>query len=505
MLLNNIYKKRTPDILECIANLSSDEVFTPPQVANDILDLLPKEVWSNKDLKFLDPACKTGIFLRECAKRLMVGLEKTIPDEDKRREHIFKNMLYGIAITDITSLMSRRSLYYSKSGLSPHSVIKFDKSEGNILYKNIEHSFEGNTRKCVYCSAPAELLDRVEGMERHAYQFIHEDTNKIFNNMKFDVIIGNPPYQLNDGGFGASAMPIYHKFIEVAIALNPKYISMIIPSRWFAGGKGLDDFRAKMLADKRLKVLVDHPNAEDCFPGVEIKGGVCYFLWDSKHEGECEVVSMFGGEEVSRAVRKLDEHDTFIRFNESIDIIKKIKTKNESTLDKKVSSRKPFGFSTNFSDFRQKEFKGSVKIYLNPSLGRIGWINKNLIEINKNWVDKYKILLSKAGEGKGSYPNNIIAKPFLAEKNSCCTETYLVIDTFDNKKEAQNLEKYIKTRFFRFLVSLKKNTQDNPKNVFSFVPDLDMSQEWTDEKLYKRYEIDEKEQEFIKSIVKEMA
>lgn len=489
-----------PDILECIANLSSDEVFTPPQLANDILNLLPKEVWSNPDLTFLDPACKTGIFLRECAGRLMVGLEKAIPDENKRREHIFKNMLYGIAITDITGLMSRRSVYYSKSGVSEHAVIKFENDKGNIIYENIEHTFE--KRKCIHCGAPEDLLDRVEGMEQHAYQFIH--LNNLFNNMKFSVIIGNPPYQLNDGGFGASAMPIYHKFIEMAMNLNPRYISMIIPSRWFAGGKGLDDFRAKMLADKRLKVLVDHPNAEDCFPGVEIKGGVCYFLWDSKYNGECEVISMLGGEEVSRAKRNLNDYDTFIRFNESIDIIKKIKAKSESTMDKKVSSFKPFGFRTFFEDFKQKEFKDSVKIYANPSRGKVGWVAKNKIEVNKNWVNKYKVLLARASEGKGTYPNNIIGKPIVAEKNSCCTETYLVVDLFDEKKKAENLAKYIKTRFFRFLISLKKNTQDMNKDKFSFVPDLDMSTEWTDEKLFKKYGIDEKEQEFITSIVKEM-
>lgn len=500
MLVNNIFKRRTPDILECIANLSSDEVFTPPGLANSILDLLPKEVWSNKDLKFLDPSCKTGIFLRECAKRLMVGLEKDIPDEDLRREHIFKNMLYGISITDITSLMSRRSLYYSKSGTSEHSVVKFDNEKGNIQYENIRHTFE--KRKCTYCGAPEELLDRVEGMELHAYQFIHQDFNNIFNNMKFDVIIGNPPYQLSDGGFAASAMPIYHKFIEAAIALNPKYISMIIPSRWFAGGKGLDDFRAKMLTDKRLKVLVDHPNAEDCFPGVEIKGGVCYFLWDSKHNGECEVRSMLGGEEVSRATRKLDEHDTFIRFNESIEIINKIKSKNEETLDKKVSSRKPFGFATDFKDYKTKDFTGAVKIY---ARGEIGFISKDKILNNQSWINKYKVFMAMAAEGKGTYPNNITGKPIMIGKNTCCTETYLVIDVFDDKNKAENLEKYIKTRFFRFLVSLKKNTQHLSKDRFSFVPDLDMSVEWTDEKLYKRYEITEEEQGFIKSIVKEMA
>lgn len=504
MLTNNIFNiNRNPDILECIANLSNDEVFTPPQVVQQILDALPAEVWSNPDLKFLDPACKTGVFLREIAKRLMLGLQEIIPDEQARREHIFKNMIYGIAITDLTGLMSRRSLYYSKYPDSKYSVVQMPSPQGNIVYSNIEHSFQN--RKCIYCGAPQELLDRVETMERHAYQFIHQSIDKIFTNMKFDVIIGNPPYQLNDGGFGASAMPIYQKFIEKAIELEPKYISMIIPSRWFAGGKGLDEFRARMLSDKRMKVLVDYPNAEDCFPGVEIKGGVCYFLWDKAHIGDCKVISMMDGNIVSEATRPLNEYDVFVRFNESIGILNKIRAKNEATLDKKVSSRKPFGFATNFNDFKKKPFGDSVKIYANPSLGKVGYVDKEKIIINTEWVDKYKVLLAMAAEGKGTYPNNIIGKPIVAEPNSCCTETYLVVDIFDDQVKTENLAKYIKTRFFRFLVSLKKNTQHLSKDRFSFVPDLDMSQEWTDEKLYQRYDITPEEQQFIESIVKPMA
>lgn len=500
MLVNNIFKRRTPDILECIANLSSDEVFTPPGLANSILDLLPKEVWKNKDLKFLDPACKTGIFLRECAKRLMTGLEDVMPDEDKRREHIFKNMLYGISITDITSLMSRRSLYYSKSGTSKHAVVKFDNEKGNIQYENIRHTFE--KRKCIYCGAPEELLDRVEGLENHAYQFIHQEINNIFNTMKFDVIIGNPPYQLNDGGgTGSSAMPIYHKFIETSIALNPKYISMIIPSRWFAGGKGLDDFRDKMLSDKRLKILIDHSNADDCFPGVSIKGGVCYFLWDSKHNGDCEFIEMRGGEEVSRVARDLGQYDVLVRFNESMPILEKVRSKNETTLDKKVFSRNPFGLSADFTDFKKSKFNGSVKIF---ARNNIGYVNIKKILNNKELINKYKVLVSKAYGAGSDFPHQITGKPILAEKNSCCTETYLVVEVFNKKENAENFENYIKTRFFRFLVSLKKNTQNMAKDIFSFVPDLDMSIEWTDKKLFERYAIDEKEQEFIKSIVREM-
>lgn len=321
--------------------------------------------------------------------------------------------------------------------------------------------------------------------------------------MKFDVIIGNPPYQLNDGGgTGSSAMPIYQKFIETAIELEPKYISMIIPSRWFAGGKGLDEFRSRMLSDKRMKVLVDYPNAEDCFPGVEIKGGVCYFLWDSAHKGDCKVISMMDGNIVSEATRPLNEYDVFVRFNESIGILNKIRAKNESTLDKKVSSRKPFGLESNFKDIKlSKELDYELKVY---AIGKVGFVKAADIKNNHNIIDRYKVLLAKASEGKGTYPNNILGKPIVAEPNSCCTETYLVINTFESQLEAENLAKYIKTRFFRFLVSLKKNTQNTSKDRFSFVPDLDMSQEWTDEKLYQRYDITEEEQQFIESIVKPM-
>lgn len=497
MLISNLTNKRTPDILECIANLSSDEVFTTPQLANKILDLLPDEVWSNPDLRFLDPGCKTGIFLRESAKRLMTGLVEIIPDEDKRREHIFKNMLYGMAITEITSLMSRRTLYYSKSGVSKNSVVDFTESDGNITYKNIKHKF-GSNNKCVYCGSPKKL-DRGDDLENHAYQFIHQEEA---SKMKFDVIIGNPPYQLNDGGGGAgsSAMPIYQKFVETAMDLNPRYLSMIIPSRWFAGGKGLDEFRSKMLSDKRLKVLVDHPNAEDCFPGVRVIGGVCYFLWDVKHHGECEVISIIGGEEINRATRNLDEHDTFIRLNEAIPIINKIRSKNETTLDKKVSSRRPFGLAADYDLYDKKEFENAVKVY---ARGEIGFMHNDKVLTHKDWVDKYKVLISKAYGEEYDYPHHIIGKPILASPGSCCTETYLVVDVFDDKEKAINMEKYIKTRFFRFLLSLKKNTQNISKSIFSFVPDLDMSVEWTDEKLFQRYEITSEEQKFIESIVRE--
>ncbi len=487
-----------PDILDCIANLSSDEVFTPPELVDKMLDLFPEEIWHDSSLRWLDPACKTGIFLRQIAKRLMVGLRDEFPDESVRREHIFHNMLFGIAITDLTALMSRRSLYTSKNASSEKSVANFDTPEGNISYDNRPHTYKNGA--CIYCSnKEGGELDRSADRERHAYNFIHLTPEEV-KTMKFDVIVGNPPYQLSDGGgTGSSAMPIYHYFVRQAKKLNPRYMAFIIPSRWFAGGKGLDSFREEMLHDDHIKELVDYPDASDCFPGVSIEGGVLYFIRDSKYSGQCKITTILRDGEDSSMLRPLSEYDIFIRWNKAIPILRKVQALHESTLNHRVTNRNPFSL-TGKVKLDEIDNPDKVKIYANK---QEGFIQKTQIQKNRELIDKYKVLISKA-HGIGSYPDTVISKPIIASPRSACTETYLVVGSYKTKEEAENMSKYAKTRLFRFLLSLRKLTQNITANSYSFIPDLTMDREWTDEKLYERYGITDEEQQFIKSLVKEM-
>ncbi len=488
-----------PDILDCIANLSSDEVFTPPDLVDKILDLFPEEIWHDSSLRWLDPACKTGIFLRQIAKRLMVGLRNEFPNENVRREHIFHNMLFGIAITDLTALMSRRSLYTSKNANSKKSVANFGTSDGNISYDNRPHTYKNGA--CIYCgNKEGGELDRSADRERHAYNFIHLKPEEV-ETMKFDVIVGNPPYQLSTEGHGAQAAPIYHYFVRQAKKLNPRYMAFIIPSRWFSGGMGLNQFRDEMLNDRRIKRLVDYPDSNDCFPGVSIEGGVSYFIWDKDYDGDCEIQTIIGDDTQDVAKRPLNQYDIFIRQNQAIHILEKVQSKHETTLENRISGINPFNFPTNFKDFDQINNPDKIKIYANKATG---FIQRSRAQTHKEWIDKYKVLISEAYGGAGSRPWQVLGKPIIAEPSSVCTFTYIVTGIFDNIDYAQNYAKYIKTKFFRFLVSLRKNTQHSSSKVFAFVPDLPLSQEWTDEKLYKRYELSAKEIDFIEENIKEM-
>jgi site-specific DNA-methyltransferase (adenine-specific) len=489
-----------PDVLSCLANLSSDEVFTPPQVANQMLDLLPPALWSDPNARFLDPACKTGVFLREIAKRLNKGLEAQIPDRQERINHIMTQQLFGIAITELTALMARRTLYCSKTANGKYSICTaFDSPEGNIRYRRIEHTWQNG--RCTFCGASQANYDRGPQLKTHAYEFIHtENPEKIFN-MKFDVIIGNPPYQLSDSGYGRSAIPIYNRFVYQAKKLNPRYLTMIIPSRWFAGGKGLDQFRAEMLKDDRIRKLVDYEDATEVFPGVDIAGGVCYFLWERDSRGPCEVTNVHKGEKVV-SIRSLNEFPTLIRHSQAVSIVRKVLAKKEKRMSEQVSSRKPFGLPTNARP--QK----SGDIILRWQNGE-GPYKRSDITVGIEMIDKWKVITSKTAYDHAGQPDKegrrrVLSIVDILEPRKICTETYIVVASVDTRLIAERIAAYLKTRFVRFLISQLQFSQDITKDRFYFVPILDMNIEWTDEKLYERYDLTPDEIAFIESKIRPM-
>ena len=493
----------SPDILNCLANLSSDEVFTSPELANRMLDLLPQELFRSSKTRFLDPCSKSGVFLREIAKRLLAGLEEQIPDLQQRIDHIMTKQVFGIACTDLTAEMSRRTLYCTKQANGKYSVsTAFHDVQGNLRYDRCRHTWNAQGR-CEHCGASQGEYLRADSRETYAYPFIHKPIKEIFNkDMQFDVIIGNPPYQLSTMGSKSQAIPLYDKFIDQSKKLNPRYLIMIIPDRWFSGGFGLDSFRREMLNDKRIRVIYDYLLASDCLHGFDIHEVICYFLINRDSPGLCDVYINNEGK-VSYAKRPLLEEkcDVFVKYNEAIPILRKVLHQNESTFDTIVSSQKPFGLSTTFEG---EHIKKDQMLMVYGRNQNVSYINKNAIKSNISMVESYKVFIGAAYGERISSNYLVIGNPFIGEPNSICTETYVAIGQFKSRNEAENVISYMISKFFRFMVFIRKPTQHLLKSVYKFVPLQDFSHPWTDEMLYEKYGLDKDEIAFIESMIRPM-
>lgn len=580
MLRKNNY---TPDVLECLANLSSDEVFTPPEVANKILDMLPQEVFESTETTFLDPFSKSGVFLREITKRLLKGQVSDYDDKSKEIElieksaiqdavknglldltdgeyelkakkigrdairvhpkasefyhfedklqselnRIFTNQIFGIAITELTAQLSRRSLYCSKDANGSYSVCtSFGiNNDGNIRFVPMKHTWQNNT--CIFCGGNRSKMDRPDDHESHAYEFIHTKKVEELYNMKFTVICGNPPYQLNlgnDGGNSAKAQAIYHKFIDNAIALKPKYLTMIIPSRWMTRTQAgvPDNWVDKMIACNHFKEIHDFANSAGCFPGVNINGGVNYFLYEDSYNGKCKYFyydDTFNSTTSHEIFLNEKSSGVVIRDPKSYGVIEKISlidgvyyNNEDSNFSGYVSpadffTKKPV-LTSNWSDFvSEKDDEHSIKCYLNKSIHKVpfGYIDEKIIPKNSKTIGLHKVYLAAANG-----TDQIIGCPFYGEPGSICSQTYRIIG-YDpdkhnfTKEQCENIISYIKTRFFRYLVSIKKKTQNGPRGVYQFVPVQDFSKPWTDEELYKKYNLSESEIALIELNIKPMA
>lgn len=498
------FGQHVPDILDCLSQLSNSAVPTPPKLARAMLDLLPDEVWGRPDFVWLDPCSKSGVFLREIATRLLDGLADWEPDFFKRREHIFRNMLFGASTTEMTGIISRRSVYCSADAAGSHSVVRFSDPQGNLPFVTAQHDFDAKG-KCRLCNAP-EDLERGDTRENYAYAFIHGTyPTEEMANMKFDVIVGNPPYQIDSDG-NTRTMPIYQKFVDKAIELDPRYVLMITPSRWFSGGLGLDEFRARMIADRRLKVMVDNPKIYDCFPGVKIRGGVSYFLWDREYMGDTEFSTRVDGCLRSTSVRDLRDGDgVLIRDNRAAAIVSKVRQLGYPSVEQLFGPQVPFGLRSNYGGASLDNIEGSVPVVFGT---HIGYVEPQRLERNHAWVDRWKVLLPSASSGdtpvddEGNIVDVVLGAPIALAPGSACTQTYFIAGMFDTPQETENYANYLATKFVRFLVLPRKTTQHITPDRFRFVPRVDFALPWTDADLYEHFDLTPDEIQYIEATIK---
>lgn len=546
------------DILETITNVGNDEVFTPRKTADMMLDSLPKEVWHNPNYKWLNPATKNGIFEREIAIRLDEGLKDVIPDKETRRKHILQNMIYAIGQTKFTSNVARRTLYYCSQANRKCDGLKdesgdhyvngyaigngtwFNIEDGNILTPHTDHLFKKGNKEmplncaeaerkkyeCIYCHIKGNSqYNDANQREQYAYEFIHVNhlnikrylQDRFFGGnrtMKFDIIIGNPPYQLNDGGgTGSSGGAIYHHFVNQARVLDPKYLCMIIPTRWFTGGKGKDlpDFRKTMIEDKHITLMHDFLSASQCFPCNSIDGGVCFFLRERDRECECDIYTHQNDGTVTCSRRFLSsgiQSDILIRNEMALSILETVSKKKYDTFDKIVSSRNPFKLVNPIGVCEEWD-TGNNRVlgYFNRKRS-YRWLKSGVVvSSGHEYIGKYKLFVSKADGAAGQIgnpvPARIMGKAELGLPYDVCGETYLVVGPFENETIAKNVQEFMKTRFFRFMVGIRK-TKNMPKETYKLVPIMDFSRKWTDEDLYKYFNLEDKQIEYINKFIQEM-
>lgn len=442
--------ERVERALQKFGRLSSSEIVTPPNVADDMVALLPKDKLV-KDSKFLDIASKQGEFA--CALYKRFG-EK------------IKNNIYAIPTSNLTYEFTRKVF--------------------ELLGIPVENIFS----------------------DFNAYDIIGENKDKyikILLEMKFDAIVGNPPYQSQTTEKGIQAKPLYHHFVELAIALEPTFITMIMPSRWFAGGMGLDEFRQSIMSDDSFVKYFDFSNSKDCFPGISVSGGVGFFLRYDNHHGCCQFTNNINGKS-NTLLRKMDEFGIIVRYNEAISILRRIMERSEDCLSLKVSAISPFGIPTSVRG-RKKHKSGDYRLFSSKG---ISYISGEDVSKGQEWIGKYKVLVSQTGAEHAMEPScdgryRVLTSSMCAiGPCDVCTHSYILVGSFDNKEEANNLLSYLKTRFARFLILQSVSSIHISRKTFQFVPEQDFSRSWTDAELYAKYNLTDEEIQFIESMVKPM-
>ena len=437
-------------------------------------------IFCDPDTKILEINSKSGVYplWLACTLWKLLGHPGMSSDEEWQLwKSVLKNNLYVVCKTRMAEKITRRVLVGYREDI-PVNTVSFNNLIERIKdEKELEKLIQEIKNPATYNNSSATMID-------------------------FKVIVGNPPYQLMDGGYNASATPIYNLFVNMARLISPSYLSMIMPAKWYTGGKNLDQFRKSMLTDRHIRQLMDYEDSKFVFPSVDIAGGVCYFLWDKSYDGLCSVINVRANSRILQSVRDLSQREAFIRHQEALAILNKVESFGEQGYSSRVSSQKPFGLRT----FVKPTDSGDIRLRYNAGEGPF---HRSDVLSKTEWIDKWKVITNRnqnehAGQADKDGKKRILSTTEILPPGTICTETYIVIDTFDDEQSANNLLEYLKTKFCRFLISLVATTQSVSKESFRYVPVLDFSEHWSDEKLNKKYKLTDDEIDYIDSIIKPM-